>query len=858
MSDHTPERKADTPLPPEDARTRSVYAAGAPEMAARHRALEAIWGTPPGIPQFSVVNHNIIGRRFIVTSLAFFVIGGLLAMLIRVQLASPDAAFMEPGLYAQVFTMHGTIMMFLFAIPLFEGIAIYFLPKLLGSRDLAFPRLSAFGYWCYLFGGLMLLGALAAGVAPDGGWFMYTPLSSLPWSPGINADVWLLGVTFVEISAVSAAVELLVTVLRVRAPGMSLDRMPIFAWYMLIVGGMMLIGFPPLILGSILLEVERAFDLPFFDPLRGGDPLLWQHLFWLFGHPEVYIIFLPAAGAISTILPVFAGRPLVGYRLIVAAIVAMAFLSFGLWVHHMYATGLPHLSLAFFSAASALVAVPTAVQIFAWLATLAHGRPRLSIPMLHIFGFFVVFVAGGLTGVMLAMVPFDLQAHDTHFVVAHLHYVLVGGFLFPMMAAGYYWLPHFCGRMPEGGLSRIAFWLIFGGFNGTFFMMHLTGLLGMPRRVAHYPDDAGWSMLNLLSSLGSFVMAIGIALVIADFILTMRFGKRTRPDPWQAGTLEWAVGRLPAPSYNFAALPAISVRADQIAPQNLGRALALGQGYLAKARNHWQETAGSDMITGAFEHIIILPRQSYAPFFSALAVGSFFLAMLFKVYWAIPLSVLAIVATFLAWPPTTAAERDRGLMPAGQGLDLPLHPEVARPPTWWGMVFTLAADLTLFVSLLFGALFLWLAAPNWPPPGNAMPQMIWLALAAAGLVVAAIGGRVAVRQVPRIVAGLLICAAGYALALGATCMLMAGVPAPTAHAANAARFVVLAYGGFHAGVGLVFVAIGFVRRWQGVVSARRAGDLRIGQLWHDYTAVTGIVALGFVALFAVLAGGGAG
>jgi cytochrome c oxidase subunit I+III len=473
-----------------------------PSPIALHKALDRIWRTPPGWGRLSSVNHTILGKRFMVLALVFFAIGGLLSMLIRAQLATPNSAFIGPELYNQIFTMHGVVMMFLFAIPMFEGFAIYMLPKLLGARDLAFPRMTAYGYWCYLFGGGILIIALLVGAAPDSGWFMYTPLSSKPYTPGINADVWLLGITFVEISAVTAAVEIFVTILKMRAPGMSLTRMPLFAWYMLVTAGMMIIGFPPLILGSILLELERAFGLPFFDPTRGGDPLLWQHLFWLFGHPEVYIIFLPAAGAISTMIPVFAQHPILGYRAIIAAIVAMGFLSFGLWVHHMFTVGIPHLALAFFSAASALVAIPTAVQIFAWLGTLASGKPRWDVPMLYIFGFFFVFVCGGLTGVMLAMVPFNTQAHDTYFVVAHLHYVLVGGFVFPMLAALYYWLPHISGRQSLYKLSIPAFWLIFIGFNLTFFLMHLTGLMGMPRRISTYPSN--WGCRRLYSHDGVY------------------------------------------------------------------------------------------------------------------------------------------------------------------------------------------------------------------------------------------------------------------------------------------------------------------------------------------------------------------
>src|SRR5690606_11364022 len=358
-------------------------------------------------------------------------------------------------------------------------------------------------------------GAMLAGLAPSGGWFMYTPLSSATYTPGINADVWLLGITFVEISALSAAIEIIVTILKLRAPGMRLERMPILAWYLLITAFMMLFGFPPLILGSILLELERAFDLPFFDPGRGGDALLWQHLFWLFGHPEVYIIFLPAAGMVSTILPTLARHPLVGYRSVIVAVTAVAFLSFGLWVHHMYAVSIPHLALAFFSAASGLVAVPTAVQIFAWIATLAAGRrPKITVPLLYLGAFLFIFVIGGLSGVMVAMVPFNWQAHDSHFIVAHLHYVLVGGFVFPMLAAAYYWLPHFTGRTSVSWLSFPAFWFIFLGFNVTFFGMHLTGLRGMPRRVDAYPVEAGWDWLNLVSSIGGFVMAAGFALFV--------------------------------------------------------------------------------------------------------------------------------------------------------------------------------------------------------------------------------------------------------------------------------------------------------------------------------------------------------
>ncbi|MDM7255660.1 MAG: cbb3-type cytochrome c oxidase subunit I, partial [Paracoccus sp. (in: a-proteobacteria)] len=460
--------------------------------------MDAVWRDRPGWRgRAASVSHNTIGLRFMATAAVFFVIGGVLSMLIRAQLATPDGAFLDHALYNQIFTMHGSVMMFLFSIPMLEGLAIWLLPKILGTRDLAYPRLTALGYWCYLLGGTIILGSLLVGLAPDGGWFMYTPLSSRAHTPGINADVWLLGVTFVEISAMAAAVEIIVSILRLRAAGMSLARMPLMGWYLLGTAAMMLVGFPPLILGSVLLEIERAFDWPFFDVARGGDSLLWQHLFWLFGHPEVYIIFLPAAGAVTTILPVMCRTTIIGYRAFVAAILGLVFLSFGLWVHHMFTVGIPHMALAFLSAASTLVAVPTAVQFFLWVGTMWRGRPDMHLPMLHIMGFFATFIMGGLTGVMLAIVPFNWQVHDTAFVTAHLHYVLIGGFVFPMMAAASYWMPRITGRARLKGLGEAAFWIIFIGFHGTFLVMHLTGLLGMPRRVAIYPDNPEWVTLNL-------------------------------------------------------------------------------------------------------------------------------------------------------------------------------------------------------------------------------------------------------------------------------------------------------------------------------------------------------------------------
>ncbi|MBE7184050.1 MAG: cytochrome c oxidase subunit I [Methylobacterium mesophilicum] len=806
----------------------------------RHRALDRIWGTPKGWRgTLQSVNHSDIGKRFILASFFFFAVGGVLAMLIRAQLATSESAFVGPDIYNQIFTMHGSIMMFLFAIPMFEGLALYLLPKMLGSRDMAFPRLSAFGWWCYLFGGTILLASLALGVAPDGGWFMYPPLSSKPFTPGINSDVWLLGITFVEISAVAAAVEIVVSILKLRAPGMRLDRMPLFAWYLLVTGLMMVAGFPPLILGSILLEAERAFDWPFFDPARGGDPLLWQHLFWLFGHPEVYIIFLPAAGVVSTVLPVMARTPILGYGAIVAAILALGFLSFGLWVHHMFTTGIPNMALGFFSAASTLVAIPTGVQIFAWIGTLWSGRPSLRLPMLYLLGFFFVFVLGGLTGVMLAVVPFDWQAHDSYFVVAHLHYVLVGGFIFPMLAGAYYWLPHFTGRARVLRLGEAAFWLIFVGFNLTFFMMHLTGLLGMPRRVYTYPEEAGWTWLNLLSSVGSFVMAFGFALFAIDVALQIFLARRAPRNPWRANTLEWAMA-TPSPTYNIASQPHVESREPLDDDPELPLRLARGEGYLATPRNGWRETMAVDTVTGRPDHIAVVPGNTCLPIVTAAVTGLFFLSLLFGFYALalVPLGLVALLGWHWAWQ--LGARADLGPLSAGRGQMLPTHWEAREAPGWMGSLFLLGADGTLGVSLLFGYAFLWTIAPNWPPPhliSGGWPEAV-AAFSGAALGAAAAGraaGAVLEDRLADARRMLLFAVAAQAVTITAFALIaFRRLPDPTAHAYGAASAMLVAYAVLHAGLGLVTALFVYRRIGAGYVSPARNLEPRVAALFNAF------------------------
>ncbi|RUO25943.1 cytochrome c oxidase subunit I [Aliidiomarina minuta] len=702
-----------------------------------HQRFEKVWGNLPGLGTLSAVNHTSIGRRFMMTGAVFFLIGGLLAMLARTQLALPQQNILSADVYSQVFTMHGTVMMFLFAIPILEGTAIYMIPKLIGARDLVFPRISSLGYYCYLFGGIIIMSSLFLGVAPDSGWFMYTPLSSAEFSPGPGSDFWLLGITFVEISAVAAGVELTVSILRSRAPGMTLSKMPIFCWYILAMALMIVFGFPPLILASVLLELERAAGMPFFEVAAGGDPILWQHLFWLFGHPEVYIIFLPAAGIISTIIPVFSGRPIVGYRWIVLSIILTGFISFGLWVHHMFTIGIPQLAQAFFAIASMMVAIPTAIQVFAWLATLWTGKVVYNLPMLWVFGFLIVFVCGGLTGVMLAMVPFNWQVHDTHFVVAHLHYVLVGGMFFPLIAGLYYWLPQFSGRMPSERLGRWGFWLTFIGFNATFLMMHLTGLLGMPRRVYTYEGGLGWDWLNLLSSVGGFVMAAGVAMIILDVVLHFHFGRKAKVNPWKADTLEWATGMPPTP-YNFASIPNIETRHPLWEQPELTRSIPQGQHGLTEIEHGRRETYGSDAISGKLKEVMHLPTNSWWPLSAAFCLAIVCVSLLVRFYPVAIIGTIAAAACLLRWSWENGAHPAAAPVTENEPRNPPLHSRTFDGPGLWGMVITLLADGALYLSLLFGWFYLWTVSPEWAVPEESAVSLPWLTASGIFLTIAVV------------------------------------------------------------------------------------------------------------------------
>jgi cytochrome c oxidase subunit I+III len=522
--------------------------------------LDRTWGRPPGlIGWLAQVNHKAVGLRYIVTGLVFFVLAGIDGLRIRLQLAVPESMLMGPDAYDAAFTMHGTTMMFLFAVPVLEGIGIYLVPLMIGARDMALPRLNAFGYWVYLFAGVGLWSAYLLGVPPSSGWFAYPPLTRSEYEVSAGMDVWATMITLLEVAALVAAVELIITVLKQRAPGMTLARMPVFVWAMLVTSFMVIFAMPPLMVASLMLELDRSVGTQFFNPLALGEPLLWQHLFWWFGHPDVYIIQLPAFGIVTSVVIAAARRPIVGYTAIVLATFAIGFLSFGLWVHHMYATGLPLLGMSFFAAASMMVAIPSGVQVFCWIATIWNGRVVLTTAFLFVVGTILTFVMGGVTGVMLASVPFDLQVHDTFFVVAHFHYVLFGSLVFPLFAGFYHWYPKLTGRLLSERLGRWNFGLMFAGTHLTFFPQHQLGFEGMPRRVFTYLPELGWGGLNLLSTIGSVVLAAGVFVFLANLAYARRVRIESGEDPWNADSLEWSIPS-PPPAYNFARIPTVRGR----------------------------------------------------------------------------------------------------------------------------------------------------------------------------------------------------------------------------------------------------------------------------------------------------------
>lgn len=511
----------------------------------------------------ATVDHKRLGLMYIVTALIFLVIAGLMASVMRLQLAVANNHVVGPDTYNRLFTMHGTTMVFLVGMPFVAGLSNYLVPLMIGARDMAFPRLNAFGYWIFLFGGLLLYfsyigggGLSGHGSAPDVGWFAYAPLTSKAFSRGASTDFWILGILTAGIGSVASAINVIVTTVSMRCPGMTLTRMPIFVWVMLIDSWLIVIAIPPLTAAQIMLLIDRFLGGNFFNTQAGGSAVLWQHFFWIFGHPEVYILIFPAFAILSEVIPIFSRKPIFGRPAMVGAVVAIGFISLGVWAHHMFAVGMTSWSNTFFAASSMLVAIPTGIKIFNWTATMYGGKLRLDTPMLFCCGFLLQFLVAGLTGVMLAVAPFDWQLHDSYFVVAHFHFTLIGGMVFGLFAGMYYWFPKATGRLLCEKLGRWHFWLFVIGFEVTFVPMHFLGMLGMPRRIYTYAPDRGWDFWNLVSSLGVIVQAAAIAIFIWNIIDSVRSGEKAGDDPWDGWTLEWATSS-PPPEYNFEKLPVV-------------------------------------------------------------------------------------------------------------------------------------------------------------------------------------------------------------------------------------------------------------------------------------------------------------
>jgi cytochrome c oxidase subunit 1 len=585
--------------------------------AAAHGEKTGLWSW------MTTVDHKRIGILYGSTAFFFFLLGGLEALLIRVQLARADNNFIDPDTYNQLFTMHGTTMIFLAIMPLSSMFFNFMIPLLIGARDVAFPRLNAFSYWVFLLGGLFLNASFLFGAAPDTGWYGYANLTSRQFSPGPNVDFWNMGLQILGVASLAAAVNFFVTIVNMRAPGMTMMRMPMFVWMSFITQVLLLLAFPVIAVALILLMFDRFFGTHYFVPAGGGDPLLWQHFFWIFGHPEVYILILPAFGIISEVLPVFSRKPLFGYAAMVFSGVFIAFLGFGVWSHHMFTTGMGPIADTFFSLSTMLIAIPTGVKIFNWMGTMWYGSLQFRTPMYFAVGFIAMFIIGGLSGVMHAPPPADLQQNDTYFIVAHFHYVMFGGSIFGLVAGGYYWWPKMFGRMLDERLGKLHFWLMLIGFNLTFFPMHFVGLNGMPRRTYTYPKELGFETLNQIQTVGSFILGLSFLVFLINIIKTSRLPRNAPADPWNGATLEWTIPSPPQ-EWNFDKAPSVQGR------DPLWELKRLNGGPLPEP----------PLTSGAGIH---LPNPSYWPLISAIGVTSLFVAIMMLPKWG-PAGIVVAVA----------------------------------------------------------------------------------------------------------------------------------------------------------------------------------------------------------------------
>ena len=624
--------------------TTTVAAPRAVAAAPKHGYERGLWSW------LATVDHKKIGQLYLYSALAFFLIGGLEAVIIREQLRGPNGTLVSADTYNQLFTMHGTTMIFLVIMPLSAAFFNYLIPLQIGARDVAFPRLNAFSYWVFLLGALFLNASWFLGAAPDGGWFGYTPLTTRAYSPGLNIDFWVLGLQILGISSLAAGFNFVTTVVNLRAPGMHLMRMPIFTWMSFVTQFLIILAFPIITVALTFLQLDRFFGTNFYTTTAGGDPLLWQHLFWLFGHPEVYILILPAFGLVSEVLPTFTRKPLFGYPVMVYSGVLIGFLGFGVWAHHMFAVGMGPIADSVFGITTMLIAIPTGVKIFNWLATLHGGSIRFTTSCMFAIGLIALFTIGGISGIMHSSPPADLQQTDTYFVVAHFHYVLFGGSMMGIFAGVYYYFPKITGRLLNERLGKIHFWLTFIGMNLTFFPMHFVGLNGMPRRIYTYAAGQGWDLENLLSTWGARILAIATLTFVYNLVRSRRSGERSGNDPWGAPTLEWSL-HSPPPEYNYAVIPTVRSRYPLWDLRAEHRSAHEPHEHDGDMRALDPETATPDRPPPSARELgIPMPTPTIKPLVAAIGLTTIFVGLIWNKSLPIMLGGTALfVAALYAW-----------------------------------------------------------------------------------------------------------------------------------------------------------------------------------------------------------------
>jgi cytochrome c oxidase subunit 1/cytochrome c oxidase subunit I+III len=617
--------------------------------AARVDRLERMWQGRPGLLGWlTTTDHKRVGLLYFWTTLVLFAAGGAEALIMRTQLSSPNNDVVSPSTYDELFSLHGITMIFFFIIPMTTGaFGNYLIPLMIGARDMAFPRMNALSFWIFLASGIFVYTSLALGTAPNAGWFNYVPLSGRHYDPGRNIDFYCLGIIFNGIASTLTAGQFIVTIFKSRAPGMSFNRIPLFCFAMLAAALGLLFALPVLTADTIFLFLDRNVGTHFFDVAHGGSALMWQHLFWIFGHPEVYILIVPAFGIATSIIPAFTQRKMVAFPLVAIAELLVVFIGFGVWAHHMFATGMPTISLVFFAAATAMVVIPSTIQVFAWIMSFITGTAEFKTPLLFIAGFIFMFVTGGLTGIMFLAIPFDQQVTDTYFIIAHFHYIIFGAAVFPIFGGMYYWFPKVTGRLYFERPGQISFWILFVGTNLLFFPMHIVGLLGMPRRVYTYPSGLGWTAYNVAETIGGFVTAAGILLLLGNLVVSYLRAPRTGPDPWHGPTLEWATSS-PPPDYNFAVIPKVtSAYPNWDADDRVEDRRKLDRGILVLDEGH--EQVATSPADANLAEIVEMPHESPYPVLLALSVSLVFTMLVVEKYGVAGIMGVLCLLVLAAW-----------------------------------------------------------------------------------------------------------------------------------------------------------------------------------------------------------------